>query len=225
MFLRRALLILSLFLSLSEAYAGVIIGGTRVIFNEGNSDTSLSIKNSTKKSVFLIQSWIEDSDNKINKSFIITPPLFRLDPQKENVLRIIKATEGLPIDRESLFWLNIKQIPSVDDEETKNSLQLVIKSRLKLIFRPGSIAQQSENGYKKLQFSKESDGVRIKNPTPYYISLHNLLINNVEQKNVDLVPPMGSIVIHNSKLTSPTKINWQSINDFGGITPSESAVL
>lgn len=225
MFLRKALLVLSLLLSQSEAYAGVIIGGTRVIFNEDNSDTSLSIKNSTKNDVFLIQSWVEGSDNKINKSFIITPPLFRLDPQKENVLRIIKTAEGLPLDRESLFWINIKQIPSIDDEEAKNSLQLVIKSRLKLIFRPNSITQKSEEGYQKLQFSKNGDDLRIKNPSPYYISLHKLLINNVEQKNVDLVPPMGSIIIRNTKFTSPTKISWQSINDFGGITPSESAAL
>ncbi len=48
----------------------------------------------------------------VKAPFLITPPLFRLDAKQENVLRIIRTGGNLPADRESLFWLNIKSIPS-----------------------------------------------------------------------------------------------------------------
>ncbi|MDI5829406.1 fimbria/pilus periplasmic chaperone, partial [Salmonella enterica subsp. enterica serovar Kentucky] len=36
------------------------------------------------------------------------------EPKSENTLRIIYAGQPLPGDRESLFWMNVKAIPSVD---------------------------------------------------------------------------------------------------------------
>jgi P pilus assembly chaperone PapD len=58
--------------------------------------------------------------------------------QKENTLRIIDATNNqLPQDRESLFWMNVKAIPSMDKSKlSDNTLQLAIISRIKLYYRP-----------------------------------------------------------------------------------------
>lgn len=65
--------------------------------------------------------------------FIITPPLFRLDPGKNNILRIVNTTPGLPQDRESVYWVNVKAIPSKsDDSENKNVLQIAVRTRIKL---------------------------------------------------------------------------------------------
>ncbi|EMN1549213.1 fimbria/pilus periplasmic chaperone, partial [Enterobacter kobei] len=44
--------------SLSQASAGVIIGGTRVIFDGGKKEASISINNADE-APYLIQSWIE----------------------------------------------------------------------------------------------------------------------------------------------------------------------
>ena len=47
------------------------------------------------------------------------------------------AGEGLPSDRESLFWLNIMEIPlKVEDP---NSVQFAIRQRLKLFYRPPAL--------------------------------------------------------------------------------------
>lgn len=54
----------------------------------------------------------------------------------KNILRIV-GTGNLPADHESLFWLNIKSIPSV--EKRDNTLQLAIKTRIKLIYRPEAL--------------------------------------------------------------------------------------
>jgi fimbrial chaperone protein len=62
--------------------------------------------------------------------------------QKENTLRIIDATNNqLPQDRESLFWMNVKAIPSMDKSKlSDNTLQLAIISRIKLYYRPAKLA-------------------------------------------------------------------------------------
>ncbi len=62
--------------------------------------------------------------------------------KKENTLRIIDATNNqLPQDRESLFWMNVKAIPSMDKSKlSDNTLQLAIISRIKLYYRPGKLA-------------------------------------------------------------------------------------
>ncbi len=53
----------SLFLLINIANAGVIIGGTRVIYNEGNKDVSISVDN-PDKTPYLIQSWIDNMEEK-----------------------------------------------------------------------------------------------------------------------------------------------------------------
>ncbi|MCV5920354.1 fimbria/pilus periplasmic chaperone, partial [Escherichia coli] len=72
--------------------------------------------------------------------FIITPPLFKLDPEKNNILRIVNITHGLPQDRESVYWVNVKAIPSKsDDSENKNVLQIAVRTRIKLFYRPAGL--------------------------------------------------------------------------------------
>ena len=46
-------------------------------------------------------------------------------------------TGSLPQGQESLFWLNIKAIPSASKQ--MNSLQIAVKTRIKLIYRPEAL--------------------------------------------------------------------------------------
>ncbi|HAT1676307.1 TPA: molecular chaperone, partial [Raoultella planticola] len=92
--------------------AGIVMGGTRVIYQEGKREASISVTNADVHSPYLVQSWIENyaENDKSKVPFIVTPPLFRLDPEQENVLRINFIGADLPHDRESVFWLNVKSI-------------------------------------------------------------------------------------------------------------------
>ncbi|WP_219558676.1 fimbria/pilus periplasmic chaperone, partial [Klebsiella michiganensis] len=46
-----------------------------------------------------------------------------------------------PQDRETLFWMNVKAIPSMDKSKlSDNTLQLAIISRIKLYYRPAKLA-------------------------------------------------------------------------------------
>lgn len=129
-------LIVSVLLS-ATAHAGIIIGGTRVIYPGDKREVSLQIENKDKMA-YLVQSWV-DGSGKDKGTFIITPPLQRIEAGEKNTLRIVRMSEALPENRESLQWINIKAIPPVAGEESKNTLQIAIKSRLKLIYRPSSL--------------------------------------------------------------------------------------
>lgn len=60
-------------LTLTSASAGVIIGGTRVIFDGAKKEASINITNPDNVP-YLIQSWIDVQDEQSGKApFIITP--------------------------------------------------------------------------------------------------------------------------------------------------------
>lgn len=94
----------------SMAMAGIVVGGTRVIFNGDKPDTTISIFNKDAKLPYLLQSWVEpfDKNDKSKSPFSVIPPVSRIEPNQEKILRILKMAGELPKDRESVFWLNIK---------------------------------------------------------------------------------------------------------------------
>ncbi|MCG8709349.1 molecular chaperone [Brenneria sp. 4F2] len=211
------LLFLYFIFSANFCFASITVGGTRLIYDDTERETTLSIFNSQDGVPTLIQSRIESDNGEKNIPFIITPPLFRLDPGKEGVLRIMYTQSGLAQDRESLFWLSSKAIPSTDKEAT-NSLMVAVKTRIKLIYRPAKLkgAQAQDAWMKLLPVLKGSD-LEIGNPTPYYISLQQLKINDKAVTPVPTIAPFSSRVFY-SGAKKNDRVSWKAINDYGAIT-------
>ncbi|MBG3120469.1 molecular chaperone [Proteus mirabilis] len=206
------LFFISLFI-INTSYAGVIISGTRVIYNEGNKNVSINVKNPDKMP-YLIQSWIDDFEEKKQSKFTITPPLFRLNPDKENTLRSFLTEEGLPSDQESLFWLNIKTIPAT--EKTENSLQIAFKTQMKLIYRPKSLKDVNfEEEQKKLSWSKERGKVIVYNPTPYFMNFQTIKFNGKLVDDVSYAKPFSTKSFDINDNNEHGLISWELINDYG----------
>ncbi|QIJ53416.1 fimbrial biogenesis chaperone [Proteus mirabilis] len=206
------LFFISLFI-INTSYAGVIISGTRVIYNEGNKNVSINVKNPDKMP-YLIQSWIDDFEEKKQSKFTITPPLFRLNPDKENTLRIFLTEEGLPSDQESLSWLNIKTIPAT--EKTENSLQIAFKTQMKLIYRPKSLKDVNfEEEQKKLSWSKERGKVIVYNPTPYFMNFQTIKFNGKLVDDVSYAKPFSTKSFDINDNNEHGLISWELINDYG----------
>jgi P pilus assembly chaperone PapD len=73
------------------------------------------------------------------KMVVLSLPHRYFPCREKNTLRIIDATNNqLPQDRETLFWMNVKAIPSMDKSKLDNTLQLAIISRIKLYYRPAN---------------------------------------------------------------------------------------
>lgn len=209
----------------AQAAGGVALGATRVIYPAEAKQTSLSINNSDSKERFLVNSWIENSAGARDKSFIVTPPLFVSEPSSENTLRIIYAGPALPTDRETIFWMNVKAIPSVDKNnlEGSNVLQLAILSRIKLFVRPKNLQMQPEEALKQLRFSRNGEQLSIHNPSPYYVSTVNLKIGNEKLANTMVAPKSVSHVVVSPALKGA--ISFQTVNDYGAVTPVQAGVM
>lgn len=209
-------------ISLHSAQASVVVGGTRIIYDAGKQETSIPVKNTDKKAPFLVQSWVESypQANEEKPPFIITPPLFRLDGGKENILRIVRTGGNLPDDRESVFWANIKAIPGSESTDT-NRLLISVKTKIKLFYRPAALKEGAALAYKQLTFSKQGDHLAINNPTPYFLSFNSLTVGGFALKHPGMIAPKSSMTLplDNPKSSSVT---WQMINDFGGITAAET---
>lgn len=205
-------------LQINSAAAGVIVGGTRIIYDSDKREASIPVKNPEKTAPFLMQSWIDniDENDKEKVPFIITPPLFRLDAGKENILRIVRVGGDLPEDRESVYWANIKSIPA-SDKEDKNKLLISVKTKIKLIYRPSALKNEAAAAYKKLSFKLADGGVTITNPTPYYISFNMLKVSGIEVEDPGMVAPKSESFIA-VKSFSGAEVSWKTINDFGGVT-------
>ncbi|MGM1329379.1 fimbrial biogenesis chaperone, partial [Klebsiella michiganensis] len=81
-----------------------------------------------------------------------------------NILRIVRTGGSLPEDRESVFWLNVKSIPATDDSVPNNNvLQVVVKSRLKIFYRPAGLEGQPETAYHHLSVARSGNRLAVSN--------------------------------------------------------------
>ena len=207
--------------------AGVLLGGTRVVFGEKDREGHISMKN-TGVSPYIIQAWSDAGEGQNKTPFVVTPPLSRLDPGKENILRIVRGpASALPADRESVFWLNVKEIPEKSSDE--DVLQVAVRSRIKLFYRPSGLPGKAAEAKDRLQWAVASNDkgeavLKVANPTPYYITLTTLDINGGQQViDADMAAPFGEQVYPLAAVKSPQEIQvtFSTINDYGGVTDKE----
>lgn len=132
-----------------------------------------------KTSPYLAQAWIEnDKDEKVNSPFIVTPPVQRLEADTKSQIKIqsVPAIAKLPKDQESVYYLNVREIPP--RSEKANVLQIALQTKIKLFYRPAAIATKErmdsipqENDIKLV---KQGSGYIVKNPSPYFLSITQL---------------------------------------------------
>ena len=222
---------MALMLSLHwTATAGVLLGGTRVIFGEKDREASIPLKN-TGTVPYVVQTWTDAGEGKNKTPFLVTPPLSRLDPGMENILRILRVPASLPADRESVFWLNVKEIPEKSTEE--NVLQIAVRTRIKLFYRPKGLPGKSIEARRQLQWAVSTSDkggavLKVGNPTPYHITLTTLNINAGQQEiNADMVAPFGELVYPLTTVKSPQEIqvNFSTLNDYGSESPEEKVLV
>lgn len=204
----------------STAQADVTIGATRVIYPGDAKDASITIEN-TGDEPFLVQSWVQsiaDDGRTSDAPFMVTPPLFRLNGKQKNVLRIIRTGGNLAEDRESLFWLDIKSIPSSTPGPTQNKLVLAVKSEFKLIYRPTSLTQIPEKVTDQLIWQRLGNQLSVKNPTPYYMNFATVNAGAAKIKSLRYLAPYSTqSVALPAGASGP--VTWALINDFGGTGP------
>ncbi|HEI8864692.1 TPA: fimbria/pilus periplasmic chaperone [Serratia odorifera] len=220
----KAGLLLALSVASVTAQAALTLDRTRVIYNADQKSISLNIYNDNKKLPFLAQAWIEDSENrKVTSPLVVMPPLQRVNAGERSLVRIAKsqATASLPADRETLFYFNLREIPP--RPEKSNVMQIALQSQIKLFYRPAAlVAEKNVVWQDKLVFNKLASGLRIENPTPYYVTLSSMKRKTRKEGGGEIrgfkptmIAPKSSVSV-TLETQLPDSFVVTYINDYGG---------
>lgn len=237
------LLAAGLFAARSEA--SVIISGTRVVYPAQEKEVTVRLTNEGKVPM-LVQSWLDNGDadanpDSIKVPFTLTPPIFRMDAGKGQAVRLMYTQEPLPTDKESLFWLNVLEVPpKAANPEGRNLLQFAFRTRIKLFFRPSGLQGNSQEAPNKLVWKlindKDGKGLALEasNPTPYYVNFSSVGLkvgdHSYSQQGAlgGMVAPGGSSTFLIKELTTRpaggARADFSTINDYGAITKADAAL-
>lgn len=219
--MRTGILII-LLLCIPAGYAGVIINTTRVIFPGNQDSTEIQLTNSGEIPS-LVQSWVDEGD--INSSpetsgapFMLVPPVTRIAGGSGQQLKIRILKNSLPRDRESVFYLNVVDIPA-KTAATGNTLQLALRTRIKLLYRPDLLPLPPDAVPEQISVSLSGETLILKNPAPYYFTLSALVSGNSNTPShistVMLAPYSESRVTYTGHLSAGESVTLISINDKG----------
>ncbi|MFK3798640.1 molecular chaperone [Pseudomonas sp. NPDC088444] len=212
----------------AQAQAGVVLNTTRVIYSGADKEVSLQVHN-TGASEILAQSWIESDPNGAGLSippFAITPALARMPGDARQLIRIMYSGEGLPGDRESVLWLSVQEIPQTARD---NELQIAIRQRIKLFYRPQGLIGDPLKAAEALQWQVRDGQIEVVNTSHYHVSMIKL----EGRQNGRVVIQEGSRMLapgerRRMPLASGGRgsvdLAFISINDFGAQEPYRATV-
>ena len=207
-----------------EVQSSITLNADRLIYNEKDGDATVTI-HSNEDRAYLVQSWLDagDSIKTVELPFVVTPPLFRLAPKSDNVIRVVYLGTGLPADRESLFWLDVKGVPGLNEKESKaeNRMVLAINNRIKFFFRPAAIKGEPGEAVKNLEWAANGNRISVKNNSPFNLVLNRILVDresipvSVVDNNTVIAPFSGKSYQLKHVPAIGSTVEWEMVNDFG----------
>ncbi|MEX5506351.1 molecular chaperone [Pseudomonas putida] len=227
--LRRLALGVCLAATLPPAQAELAINTTRVVFESNKRNASVVIANPSTRP-FAVQTWVNTAkdDTETPVPLATSPGLFKLAPGKEQMVQISRLPNDLPSDRETLFYLNVQEIPEVDPE-AKNALYFALRTRLKVFYRPSELKGLPAEYIHHLKWSvrKAAGGIQlvVDNPTPYHYTFSRMEVKDASTTEPiaarAMAPPFGQQVYELERIKSATglQLSFTTINDYGVPTP------
>lgn len=225
------LLVSDLTYAQNDTPPGISFYVLRVIYPEGERQGVTLTAHNKSPAPYLMQSWIRPVDPNGGDvdlawqgapvmPFIVTPPLARLEANGELALRIRRNDKPLPNDRESVFFISIKALPT--QQPAGKQMVMTVVSNLKLFYRPkGLVKRAVADMAPKLNFSREGSRLTVSNPTAYWLTFSRLAVGGVALDQPALrqmVPPFGkrSYALPGS---AAGQVTWQLIDEDGWDTP------
>lgn len=203
----------------SNAMAAFVLNGTRFVYEEGKKNTSFEVTNNADET-YGGQIWVDNSNQGDGVYMITTPPFFKIGPKQKQIARILRTDTPLPTDRESLFWLNVQEIPPKPKNEDGNLLSVAVNTRVKLFFRPKSIIDGRKGAEKKIKVIHQGNNSFLSNPTPYYFAVVGVAVNgqplkldDAEQNALAVLEPFGKASLGKDSLNG--KVTVDAVNDWG----------
>ncbi len=227
----------------SHAEARIAIESTRVIYPEGEREVSVRIENGGD-APSLVQAWVDEYGVKGSPStskapFMLLPPVVRVDAGKQQVLRIRFAGADLPQDRESVYSLNVLDVPSRGDAASTSgsTLNIAVRNRVKLFYRPKALSKiDPASAIEKLHWNLARDEsgwvLRARNDSPFHISTVAATIiaggQSIEATDVGMVAPKSSkdfSIADAPRQGSRTQVKFKFISEHGSVIERTAELL
>ncbi|EFB70913.1 fimbrial chaperone [Providencia rustigianii] len=220
--MNKILSIIFLCICSSFANAAFTLDSTRYIYDEGQQSVSVTINNDSGHK-YGGQVWIDNINKNDEQVFFSPSPMvFKLNPKQSQIVRIVNINDDLPKDRESLFWLNVQEIPPAAKGEG-SSLSLAINSRVKLIYRPAVLKNGRDDAENSIKIINSGADTYLQNTTPYYFAISEVKVNGkLIALDGDVKDKLGKFApfskVSLGKINSSDKISITAFNDYGVAT-------
>ncbi|WP_317179098.1 fimbria/pilus periplasmic chaperone [Lelliottia amnigena] len=221
-------LVLSIGMVTSQSiYASIVMDGTRVIYQGDKKEVTISLTNKNQRPV-LIQSWIDTGNEnttpeKISVPFVLTPPINRVDPNQGQTIRIsYTGTPALPADKESVYWLNVLEVPAKDKSsaDAQQKLNVVFRTRIKLFYRPEGLPGNSNDAPDELHWRLNGQNVSVQNSSKYNVTIFDVKykFNGVSSESKgSMIAPGGSKQLTLKNSGNIDGLSFNTINDYGAL--------
>ncbi len=161
----------------------------------------------------LIQSWLDkDQSEQPLPPFAVTPPLAKLEAKGQQLLRVHYAGQGLPQDRESMYWLAVQEIPQ--KAQGASVVQFAVQQRIKVFYRPSGLAGKASEAPQDLNLNLSAGQLTLSNPTPYFINLATVEADGKKLGN-ETIAPFGQLRLPASGASPTASLALTIVNDFG----------
>ncbi|HAT3809222.1 TPA: molecular chaperone [Morganella morganii] len=219
---RRFFFLMMLILS-GNAAANIVINGTRLIYHEENDSITVQLNNNSQTSS-LAQSWTDDGDinatpENSRSPFYVYPPIVKIDGMQGQQLKIKKNNEKLPDDRESVFYLSVLDIPATPaNAKGKSVLQVALRSRIKLFYRPAGLTANPETVIDNIQWRLNGGHLSVTNNSPYHFTIAAVNANDSNHTwlaAADMIPPFSEkqLTLKNKPAARNASVTY--VDDYG----------
>ncbi|MGC5701192.1 fimbria/pilus periplasmic chaperone [Pseudomonas sp. NFXW11] len=221
--------------------ANVVVGGTRVIYPAQETEVSLGLTNKGEQPA-LVQVWIDDGSadsrpDDVDVPFVVMPPMVRINQGKGQTLRIAHIPRpGIPGDRESVYWLNILDVPPLPADQVSNHMQLAFRTRLKLFLRPEKLSGNAVEAAQTLRWSLIGSGpgrvLRVRNDSAFHVSFNSVQVKlksgHVLKVRSHMLAPKSSadfpLEQKSSSAEAQGRVVYEWISDHGSSVRREAAL-
>lgn len=224
----------------SVAQAGVVIESSRVVFPAAERERSLLMSNGNPYPV-VVQTWVDDGapegtpETAGEVPVLPLPGLFRLEPGEQKNLRLLSTQIKQPQDRESLYWLNIYEIPPTDAKLPPgvSAVKVAVRLQLKLFYRPPGLKPAVDKLPELQQFRLERQPgtltLKVENMSPYYATFNSATLSGGGKSkalDIGMLAPFASrtLDIGGEPTWKPDSINYILVNDDGNAVVGKQAL-
>ncbi|KAB1458350.1 fimbria/pilus periplasmic chaperone [Vibrio panuliri] len=170
-------------LTWNSAHAALALDATRYIY-KGNEQFISVTANNESKSEYGAQVWVDNIVEKDTRpTFIATPSFFRIKEEGRQVFRILKVSDHMSKEKESVYWLNLQEIPQAREG---SGISMAIRTQVKLIYRPTAIVEGRDGAEANMTIEYQPGSQWLVNSTPYIFAIG--AVHDSEGKGIEFTP-------------------------------------